>query len=296
VLAIFGPTASGKTAVAEEVARRIPAELVSADAMQVYRGLPILTNQSDAPTRLVAMWPLDHEGSLAEYQRLAHAAIDEILADGRTPVVVGGTGLYLRAALADLEVPPAPAPGAREHYERLYDRFGAEKAHELLTEQDPGTAENVHPNDRRRVVRALELAEAGWSLKPRPERLWSGDTRHPTSIFGLDVPRDEIARRIDERTRAMFERGVEDEVRRALEEQISETAWQIHGLRDIAELPRELAVERLNTRTRRYAAYQRKWMRRIPGLVPVAADHPPDETAAEILSLAGRLGSVAEAG
>jgi tRNA dimethylallyltransferase len=112
----------------------------------------------------------------------------------------------------------------------------------------------------------------------------------------LDVPRDEIARRIDERTRAMFERGVEDEVRRALEEQISETAWQIHGLRDIAELPRELAVERLNTRTRRYAAYQRKWMRRIPGLVPVAADHPPDETAAEILSLAGRLGSVAEAG
>ena len=112
VIAIFGPTASGKSAVAEELARRIPAELVSADAMQVYRGLPVLTNQSEA--RLVGIWGLDHEASLGEYQELAHAAVDEILAAGRTPVVVGGTGLYLRAALADLELPPAPEPGTRE--------------------------------------------------------------------------------------------------------------------------------------------------------------------------------------
>ena len=108
VVAIFGPTASGKSAVAEALAERIPAELVSADAMQAYRGLPILTNQSVRPARLVAIWPLDHEGSVGEYAALAHAAIDEILAAGRTPVVVGGTGLYLRAALADLEL-PAPS-------------------------------------------------------------------------------------------------------------------------------------------------------------------------------------------
>ena len=112
VLAIFGPTASGKTAVAQAVAERVPAELVSADSMQVYRGLPILTNQS--PARLVGIWPLDHEASVAEYQRLAHAAIDEILESGRTPIVVGGTGLYLRAALSDLSLPPAPEPGERE--------------------------------------------------------------------------------------------------------------------------------------------------------------------------------------
>src|SRR5687767_15607980 len=86
VLAIFGPTASGKTEIAEAIAARIPAELVSADSMQVYRGLPILTNQ--APARLVGIWPLDHDGSVAEYQRLAHAAVDEILAEGRTPLVV----------------------------------------------------------------------------------------------------------------------------------------------------------------------------------------------------------------
>jgi tRNA dimethylallyltransferase len=296
VLAIFGPTASGKSAVAEELARRIPVELVSADAMQVYRGLPILTNQPEFPTRLVAIWGLDHEASLPQYQRLAHAAIDEILAQGRTPVVVGGTGLYLRAALADLDVPPAPARSTRERLERLYDRLGGERAHALLAERDAAAAAAVHQNDRRRVVRALELAEAGFSLRPRMDRLWSRETRHPTLMFGLDVPREEIARRIEERTQAMFERAVEEEVQRALAAPISSTARTIHGLRDVAELPREQALDALIARTRRYAAYQRKWMRRIPGLIRVRADRGPDEVAEEILSLASRLGSVAEAG
>jgi tRNA dimethylallyltransferase len=293
VIAIFGPTASGKTAVAEEVARRIPAELVSADAMQVYRGLPILTNQSGFPTRLVGILGLDEEGSVADYQRLAHAAIDEILAAGRTPVVVGGTGLYVRAALADLELPPPPPPGARERLERLYDELGGLRAHELLAERDPAAAAAVHPNDRRRVVRALELAEAGSSLRPGEDRLWGVETRHPTLIVGLDVPREELARRIEERTRAMFDRGVEDEVRRTLEAPISATARTIHGLSDVAGLPREEAIEALTARTRRYAAYQCKWMRRIPGLVLFDANRPPDEVATEILAL---VGSVAPAG
>jgi tRNA dimethylallyltransferase len=296
VLAIFGPTASGKTAVAEEVARRFPAELVSADAMQVYRGLPILTNQSDFPTRLVGILGLDEEGSVAEYQRLAHAAIDEIIATGRTPVVVGGTGLYLRAALADLELPPPPQLGARERLQRLYDELGGEHAHKLLAERDPAAAAAVHPNDRRRIVRALELTEAGSSLRPGEDRLWGGETRHPTLIVGLEVPQAELARRIEQRTRAMFDRGVEDEVHRALEGPISATARTIHGLSDVAELPREEAIEALTARTRRYAAYQRRWMRRIPGLVPVDAGRPPAEVAEEIFSLAGEVGSVAPAG
>ena len=128
VLAVFGPTASGKSAVAEALAERIDAELVSADAMQAYRGIPILTNQPERPTRLVGIWRLDHEGSVGEYQRLAQAAIDEILAAGRTPVVAGGTGLYLRAALAELELPPAAPAGARARWERLYDEEGAERS------------------------------------------------------------------------------------------------------------------------------------------------------------------------
>jgi tRNA dimethylallyltransferase len=289
VIAIFGPTASGKSVVAEEVARLIPAELVSADAMQVYGGLPILTNQSEA--RLVGYLGLDEEGSIADYQRLAHAAVDEILADGRTPVVVGGTGLYLRAALAELNLPPPPAPGARERLEGIYDELGPEAAHELLAERDPAAAAAVHANDRRRVVRALELAEAGSSLRADADRLWSGETRHPTLVVGLDVPADGLATRIEQRTRAMFERGVEEEVRRALAGPISPTARTIHGLTDVAELPREEAIDALVTRTRRYAAYQRKWMRRIPGLVPLDGNRPPAEVAQEIVT---RLGSVAE--
>jgi tRNA dimethylallyltransferase len=286
VVAIFGPTASGKTAVAEAIADAIPAEVISADSMQVYEGLPILTNQPERPAALVALWPLDHESSVGEYQRLAHAAVDDALARGRTPVVVGGTGLYLRAALADLRLPPAPPPDTRERWERLYDRLGPEQAHAVLAERDPQAAEAVHANDRKRVVRALELHEAGGSLAPPRDRLWSDETRHPTVLFGLDVPKSVLEQRIRERTEEMFERGVEREVERALRAPLSRTASQIIGLREVADLQREEAIDAVALRTRRYGAYQRKWMRRIPALQMVSADRPAKETAAEILARA----------
>ena len=286
VVAVFGPTASGKSAVAEAVANRVAGDLISADAMQVYRGLPILTNQPVRSTSLVGIWPLDFDASVAEYQRLAHAAIDRALAEGRTPIVVGGTGLYLRAALADLELPPAPAPGRRSHWERVYDRVGGERAHALLAERDPAAAEAVHANDRRRVVRALELAEMGHSLRPDRDRLWTEATRHPTTIIGLDVPLAELDRRIEVRTREMFERGVEDEVRAALEQPVSQTARQVLGLREVAQLPRDEACAEITRKTRRYARYQRKWLRRIPGVVMVAADRPAEEAADAILEVA----------
>jgi tRNA dimethylallyltransferase len=284
VIAIFGPTASGKTAVAEAIADAVPSQIVSADSMQVYQGLPILTNQPEWPAALVGIWPLDREGSVAEYQCLAHEAVDGALSQGRTPIVVGGTGLYLRAALADLALPPAPPPGARERWERLYDRLGPEQAHAALAERDPQAAQAVHPNDRRRVVRAMELHEAGGSLAPPRDRLWSEETRHPTLIFGLDVPKAVLDERIRERTQAMFESGVEEEVARALRAPVSRTATQIIGLREIAELPRDEAVAAIALRTRRYAAYQRKWIRRLPRVQAVSADRPAVETAAEIVA------------
>jgi tRNA dimethylallyltransferase len=286
VIGLFGPTASGKSDVAAAVAELIAAEVVSADAMQVYDGLPILTNRSPHPERLVGIWPLSHVASVGEYAPLAHAAVDELLEAGRTPLVVGGTGLYFRAALAELELPPAPAPGARERWERLYDESGATAAHAQLAELDPEAAQRVHPNDRRRVVRALELAEAGWSLVPRLETLFGGAWRHPTLVVGLDVPKPELERRIEERTRRMFETGVEEEVRNALRAEPSTTAMKIIGLEEVATLPRDEAIDALVVRTRRYAAYQRKWLRRLEGLVMVAADRPPKETAAEIVALA----------
>jgi tRNA dimethylallyltransferase len=283
VLAIFGPTASGKTAVAQAIAGRIPVEIISADSMQVYRGLPILSAQPDSPTRLVAIWALDHEASVVEYQRLAHAAIDDALQAGRTPLVVGGTGLWLRAALSNLSPPP---PGARTRWERIHDRLGAERAHALLAECDPAAAARVHKNDRKRLVRALELVEMGTSLAPARDELWGEETRHPTVVFGLEVPAAELDRRIEERVHVMFESGVEAEVRRAVGRPMSRTCRAMLGLDEIAHLPREEALAALIARTRRYAAYQRKWMRKIPGLIRVEATRPSDEVADEILEVA----------
>jgi tRNA dimethylallyltransferase len=281
VLAIFGPTGSGKSAIAEALTERVDAEIVSADSMQLYRGLPILTNQS--PARLVGIWPLDHEASVAEYQALAHAAIDEVLASGKTPVVAGGTGLYLRAALSDLSLPPAPEPGERARWEQLYNTEGAESAHAKLAELDPEAAAAVHPNDRRRVVRSLELAGHNRDR----DRLWAEDSRHPTLVFGLDVPKEELHRRIDERTRAMFEAGVRAEAEAALSAGMSPTAAYAHGLADIAEhADDEAAIAALVARTKRYTSYQRKWMRRIPGLVSLPANRPPGEVADDILEVA----------
>jgi len=286
VIGLFGPTASGKSDVAAAITELIPSEVVSADAMQVYDGLPILTNRSPHPERMVGIWPLSHVASVGEYAPLAHGAVDEILEAGKTPLVAGGTGLYFRAALAELELPPAPTPGARKRWEGLYDDDGPAAAHAQLEELDPAAAARIHPNDRRRVVRALELAEGGRSLVPLADALFGGAWRHPTVLVGLDVPKPELERRIAKRTRRMFDAGVEEEVQSVLRTEPSVTARKIIGLDEVATLPREEAIEALIVRTRRYAAYQRKWLRRLDGLVMVAADRSPEETAAEIVALA----------
>lgn len=288
VVAIFGPTASGKTAVAEAIAKLVPAEIVSADSMQVYRGLPILTNQPGRLTHLVAIWDLDHSASVAEYAALAHEAIDDILRREKLPIVVGGTGLYLRAALADLDFPAAPADGARERWTRVYDDLGPEITHSLLATRDAAAAAAVHANDKRRVVRALELAEAGASLRPATDRLWEGALRYPTLIVGLQITAAELNARIEARAHAMLERGAADEARKALAGELSSTAGKVIGLREAAVLDADEARAAISLRTRRYAAYQRKWMRRIEGLASVNGDRPPRDVAIEILHLAGR--------
>ena len=288
VIAVFGPTASGKTAVAEEVADRLGSEVVSCDAMQVYRGLPILTNQPSRPTALVGIRDLDEEMSVGAYATLAHAAIDALAAGGRTTVVSGGTGLYLRAALADLNVPPPPGEGVRERIVAEVERDPA-AAHERLAGLDPRAAAAVHANDRRRLVRALELAETGASLVPDDDRLWAGGTRHPTLIVGLEVPLDELERRIVARTEAMFAQGVVAEVQAALASGVSRTAARTLGLDEIAKLSEAEARERIVIRTRRYAAYQRKWMRRIPGIVPLDGTRPVEEIAEAVLGAASAV-------
>ncbi|MBM3676501.1 MAG: tRNA (adenosine(37)-N6)-dimethylallyltransferase MiaA [Actinobacteria bacterium] len=282
VVAIFGPTASGKSAVAEAVADGLGTEVVSADAMQVYRGLPLLTNQPERPTRLVAIRELGEEMSVGAYAPLAHAAIDELVRERGVAVVTGGTGLYLRAALGELRVPPPAAGGVRARIEAEYDRDPAD-AYARLHRLDARAAAAVHENDRRRVVRALELAEAGATLVSDDDRLWSRHMRLPTLQFGLDVAPSTLEQRIRDRTRTMFERGVAREVAGALAAPVSRTAAKTLGLAEIAGLSPQEAEERIVVRTRRYAAYQRKWMRRIPDLAIVDGNRPPGEVASAIV-------------
>ena len=184
VVAVFGPTASGKSAVAEATAALLGTEVVSVDALQVYRGLPILTNQPSGDTRLVGIRSLDEQMTVGEFAPLAHVEIDALVTARGAAVVTGGTGLYLRAALTDLELPPAVDEATLTRVERAVDE-DASAAHAVLAERDPAAAAAVHPNDRQRLVRALALSESGASLARTVDRLWSTDTRRPTLVVGL---------------------------------------------------------------------------------------------------------------
>jgi tRNA dimethylallyltransferase len=284
VLALFGPTASGKTAVAGKLRERLGAQVISADSAALYAGLPIITAAPDYPAALVGVIPLGEEVSVGRYQRLAHEAIDA----APVPLVVGGTGLYLRAALSGLSLPPA-VPERREHWTGEVERLGPEGAHALLTERDPAAAARVHANDRKRVIRALELAESGASLAPQTDALWSADTRLPTTIVALDVPLEELDRRIDARTRAMAEAGAAEEARRAWAGPLSATARKVLGLEEFATLPEEEAIASVAQSTRRLARYQRKWLRRMTGVVTVDGTRATEGIVDEIVAL-GRAG------
>ncbi len=189
IVALFGPTGVGKTAIAVALARRLRARgedpvAVSADAMQVYAGLETLTGvasaeqQAQLEHRLVSFVPLASTFSAGRYAQLAHAEIDQLLAAGRRPLVVGGTGLYLRAALTDLDMKPPPAQGVRERWRAQLDAHGAPALHGVLAERAPGLAAGIDPHDRQRIARALELLELGVRTPADAEsQLWSEEMR-----------------------------------------------------------------------------------------------------------------------
>jgi tRNA dimethylallyltransferase len=283
LLALFGPTASGKTDVAAVLRDRLGADVISADSAALYRDLPIITAAPGYPAQLVGTVPLAEDVSVGDYQRWAHAAIDA----SPRPLLVGGTGLYFRAAVSALELPPAAEPARRAHWQAEYDRLGSAAAHEELARVDAAAAARVHANDRKRVVRALELAEVGASLAPVRDRLWTEEPRRETLIVALDLPLDVLDSRIEERTRAMAAAGAADEARRAWSGDLSETARKVLGLEQFATLPAQQAVAEVTVATRRLARYQRKWLRRMPGVVTLPANRPAEEVADEIVALAG---------
>ena len=291
VIALFGPTGVGKTEVAIALADRLRERgerpvAVSADALQVYRGLEILTGvpsraqRARLEHRLISFLPVDARFSVAEYADRAHAEIDALLADGATPIVVGGTGLYLRAALAELELRPPPPPGVRERLEADLDARGPEALHADLARAAPWAAESIEPRDRHRIVRSLELLAQGALTQPTgPNRLWTTDTRHPTRLVGLTRDRDELYRRIDERVDAMVATGAQDEVRRAAAAGASETAHVALGFDELLSGD----VDAMKLRTRHYARRQLTWMRKLPGVELVDVDgRSPEDVAAAI--------------
>jgi tRNA dimethylallyltransferase len=279
VVALFGPTAVGKTAIAIALAERLRERredpvAVSADALQVYAGLELLTGAASEAQRtalehrLLSFLPLDATFSAGQYAALAHAEIDALLAAGRLPIVVGGTGLYLRAALSELDMRPPPAEGVRE-----------------LRRRAPWAAEEIEPNDAQRVVRALELLDAGELEPPEgPSQLWSEDLRHPTLLVGLVVEREELYERIDARVGEMLEAGVREEVLRAHAAGASETARKALGFEELLAGD----VERMRRRTRNYARRQLTWMRKLAGVHVVdVSGREPASVAEQVLAAAG---------
>ena len=285
VLAIFGPTAVGKTGVAIAVAERLRAAgddpvAVSCDAIQVYRGLEIISGAASAEEqqrlehRLLGIVPVDGEFSAGRFANLAHAEIDQLVAEGRTPILVGGTGLYLRAAIAELELRPQVLAEVRAEIEREVGERGSPALHAELT---PELASGVHPNDAKRIVRLTELGRLGIVAHSSSEGLWSEHLRLPTQLFGLTLDRDELRARISSRVEEMLALGVEEEVRSAERAGVSRTARAAIGFDELLEGDPE-AMKRAQWR---FARRQLTWMRRMTDVQQIDRTGLSDEQVAD---------------
>jgi tRNA dimethylallyltransferase len=291
VIALFGPTGIGKTDVAIEVARILrdrgedPAA-VSADALQVYAGLEILTGAATPAERallehrLISFLPVDASFSAGQYAELSHAEIDELLHSGRRPIVVGGTGLYLRAALTQLSLRPPPAEGVRERWTAELERRGPAALHAVLAERAAWAAREIEPSDRQRIVRSLELLDAGELEPPDGEsELWTDAVRTPTALVGLTMDREQLYERINARIDRMLDAGAEQEVRRANAAGASITARKALGFEELLAGD----VEGMKRRTRNYARRQLTWMRKLAGVTAI------DVSALSAAEVAGRV-------
>jgi tRNA dimethylallyltransferase len=291
VIALFGPTGVGKTAVALALAQDLRAHgeqpvAVSADALQVYAGLQTLTGAADAGERaqlehrLLAFLPVDAQFSAGQYAELAHSEIDSLIGAGRRPIVVGGTGLYLRAALAELALKPPPPEGVRERWLAELAQRGPAALHAQLAQRAPWAAEKIMPTDSHRIVRALELDDAG-ELEPGPEHsdLWTAATRRPTLLVGLTMDRERLYAQIDARVERMLADGAEAEVRRAHAAGASATARKAVGFEDLLGGD----IDAMKRRTRNYARRQLTWMRKLPNVFEIdLTDRPASDAAREI--------------
>jgi tRNA dimethylallyltransferase len=279
LVAIFGPTAVGKTEIAIELAdllsqRSERAVAVSADAFQVYEGLDTLTakptpeQQARLEHRLVSFVPVSETFSVAQFADRAHVEIDTLLEESRRPLVVGGTGLYLRSALTNLDLKPPPDPALRERIEQDLLELGLKALHSQLPSD---TADAVHPRDRKRIVRALELERMGEGLYTNSDQLWSTNLRRSATLFGVVMNRETLCERIATRVEEMLGAGLVQEVETAIEHGASKTARKAIGFKEAeavlsGELSLDEAADQIKRRHRQYTRRQLTWMRKLPGV------------------------------
>lgn len=272
VIAIVGPTASGKSALAVRIAQELGGEIVGTDSMQCYRGMDIGTatptpdERGGIPHHLLDLWDPSHALTVAEFQSLARQAIDDIRSRDRRAVVVGGSGLYVAAVLDDLRFPGTDAQ-VRERWERELARLGPAELHAVLAERDPDAASAILPANGRRIVRALEVIEL--TGEPFAARLPEGQDVYSCRRIGLEIPRGDLDVRIAQRVDTMLEVGLVDEVRRLASDGLRDAPTASHALgyaQVLAHLDGEWSLERARQETidatRRFARRQQRWFRR----------------------------------
>ena len=274
LIAVVGATATGKSGLAIELALALGGEVVNADSMQLYRGMDIGTAKEPpaawrgVPHHLLDVWPVTRTANVADYQHLARAAIDGITARGRVPILAGGSGLYIRAALEDLHF-PGTDDGTRARLEGELDRVGPAALHARLAVLDPAAAAVILPGNGRRIVRALEVIEI--SGRPFTATMPAYDRGRPAIQIGLTLPRPELDRRIAARVDRMWQAGFEAEVRALADEGLREgkTASRALGYQQMlryldGECTLDEAREETVKATRRFARRQESWFRRDP--------------------------------
>jgi tRNA dimethylallyltransferase len=297
VVAVVGPTAAGKSALAVRLALDLGGEIINADSMQLYRGMDIGTAKLTAderqgvPHHLLDVWDVRQTANVAGYQCLAGAVIADIHARGRVPILVGGSGLYIRAALGDLNF-PGTDPAARERLEADLAHHGPAALHTRLSVLDPAAAASILPSNGRRIVRALEVIEL--SGGPFTATLPAYESSRPAVQIGVRVPREELDRRITVRVEQMWAAGFEAEVRDLERAGLRDgkTASRALGyaqmLRHLAgEWTLDQAQEETVRATRRFARRQESWFRRDPRITWLDANAGEEDLRSQALSAIG---------
>lgn len=275
VIALVGPTASGKSSLSEAVASSLNGEVVSVDSMQVYRGMDIGTaktpvSERNVPLRMVDICDPCDDFSVQQFQRQCRDCVDELLNCGKPAVLCGGTGLYLDSIIDEMSFPSGEkGDEARYRYESILDELGVDALYALLKDKDPDSAALIHPNNSRRVIRALEMLDEGKSYAEHHEGLLKRAPHYEARIWAISMERDRLYARIETRVDQMVATGLVDEVASLRSAGLSKdrTAGQAIGYKEILDyldglISLDEAVALIKTRTRRYAKRQLSWLRR----------------------------------